>query len=344
VTAANSRYEAVVESAMFGWIVVLASYSAAAPPSDVGGAITGVVVNGSKQRAPVPGATVILRIDDGGALFVVAETTSDAQGRFRFDNLPVVSGSVYLPGANYQEIHYPGARVRLGERHPAADQRLIVYDTIADPSPLVATRHEIDIRAEAGVLVVTERIVVANRTRRSYVGLEAPTAESPTTFRLSLPSEFARVTFEKEFFGRQFHVNQGRLETGIPWTPGERELKFTYRLPFEGRYWSFRRPLDLPCDYVRVSVARDQIPDVASNLQKVSETDAAVVFEATGELLPAGYTIQVELGNLPVPWTTYARWGAFATLGVLVTGTTFLILRRRRVHTRVAAAQWRRAA
>jgi hypothetical protein len=329
---------------MFGWIVVLASYSAAVPPTDAVGTITGVVVNGSAQHTPVPGATVILRIDDGGSLFVVAETTADEQGRFRFDNLPVVGGSVYLPGANFQDIHYPGTRVRLSERQPAANQHLIVYDTIAEPSPLVATRHEIDIRAEAGVLVVTERIVVANRTRRSYVGSLLPAAESPTTLRLSLPSEFVRVTFEKEFFGRQFHVNQGQLETGIPWTPGERELKFTYRLPFEHRYWSFRRPLDLPCEYVRVSVAQDHIPDVAANLQKFSETDAAVVFEATGELLPAGYTIQVELGNLPVPWTSFARWGALAMLVVLVAGTTCLILRRRLILTRVAVAQRRLSA
>jgi hypothetical protein len=323
---------------MIAWAAAIGLFCAAAPTSGGGGSITGIVVNATDYQAPLPGVTVILRIDDQGPLIPVAEVKTDLSGRFRFDNLSALDGATYLPGANYKSVHYPGVRVRTLGQQPVPDQTIRVYEPIADPSPLLAGRHEIFVRAEAGVLAVTETIIVLNRTLRSYVGQATPDAEIVTTLRLSIPPEFEKVTFEKEFFGRQFHLKAGRLETQVPWTPGQRELKFTYRLPFQGRHWLFRRPLDLPCEHVRISVARDQIGEVVCNLPKASELNSdTIVFEASTKLLPAGHVVEVELRELPIPWNAFGRWGALATLLALVTGTTCLM--RRRVHSSSASAR-----
>jgi hypothetical protein len=277
-----------------------------------------------------------LRIDHHGSLVTVAETTTDDRGRFRFDDISTGDDSVCLPGANYKGIHYPGMRVRLDNPKSIADQTIVVYEPITQPSPLVATRHDLQLRADKEVLVVSESIIIANRTAHSYIGTEA---EDPVTLGLAVPAEFEKVTFDKEFFGRQFRVNNGRLETGIPWPPGVRELRFTYRLPMNGGKWRFQRPLDLPCELVRVSVGRNEIPMIKCNLPAASETNVdAVAFEAKGTL-PAGHPVKVELENMPMTWGVLARWTALGVLVSLVLTAACLAFRKCRVPERVGPEQ-----
>jgi hypothetical protein len=315
---------------MMNWVSIAFCCALAAPSPSHSGVIEGVVLNGSQHQSPVHGAVVVLRADHQGRLLPIAESVSDDEGRFRFEQLPVTGDLVCLPGANYQGVHYPGRRVSLDGRRPVPDQRIVVYETVADPSPLVAARHEIDIRLETGVLVATETIIVANRTLRSYVGSETAEGQPSVTLRLSIPSEFEKVTFEKEFFGRQFQLNNGNLETQIPWTPGQRELKFTYRLPFEHRQWLFRRALDLPTEHIRVTVG-GQTEDVTCNLLSARTLQGnAIVFDSEAAILPAGYTVELQIGDLPVSWTAYARWSALAALVLLLLGTCAFMFWRRR--------------
>jgi hypothetical protein len=184
------------------------------------------------------------------------------------------------------------------------------------------------------VLVVTETILVANNSRQSYVGKETEAGVPPVTLRLSIPSQFEKVTFAKEFFGRQFQLNNERLETRIPWTPGERELKFTYRLPLEHRHWLLRRPLDLPTEQIRLWVLGESV-DVTCNLTaSPTHQEDALLFESKGSLLPAGHTIEVQFGSLALSWIADARWWALGGLISLVSATSaFMWLRRRRPAT-----------
>ena len=296
---------------------------------DATGVIEGTVLNGSRAQSPVAGAKVVLRASHQGAWIATAETTTDDRGRFRFEQIPVSRDVIYLPGANHLEIHYPGQRVTIDGRHLVNEQRIVVYETVAD-SPLVAARHEIDLRPEVGVLVVTETIVIANRSMRSYMGSEAADGQPSATLRLSIPPQFDKVTFDKEFFGRQFQLSNERLETQIPWTPGQRELKFTYRLPLEHRHWLFCRPLDLATQQLRVKVSGEKIDDVTCSFPATRTVQAgAIVFDCEAALLSAGHTIELKFGDLPVPWTTHARWIAPAALVLLVLAT-------------FAAMSWRR--
>jgi hypothetical protein len=315
----------------------------ASPPSPAG-VIEGVVVNGSDHRSPVAGATVVLRAEHQGALISIGQTTTDNEGGFRFETPAAAQQMVFLPGANYQGIHYPGSRIRLQGEPSAANRQIVVYETIDQPNPLVASRHDIEIHVDAGALVVTESMVVANRTLRSYVGpgnvnTESGNEQSTVTLRLSIPPEFDKVTFAKEFFGRQFQLNGQSLETQIPWTPGSRELKFTYRLPVDRRDYRFRRVLDLPTERVRVTVSGDANDGTTCTLSEAELLyDGAKLFESNGRILPAGDAIELQLGRLPVLWTSYAGWVALAVLLLLVLATSVTVLRRLRSSEAVQAA------
>jgi hypothetical protein len=282
---------------------------------DDSGTIVGTVFNGSNEHAPVAGTGVILQVQQDGSFLPLAETTTDERGRFAFDGLPLSGDALYLVGATRDEVFHPGERVRLGPRHSAAEVNVIVFDALTDPSPLVARRHDIVIHMQSNFLNVIETILVSNPSSYCYVGGSGGTR--PVTLRLQIPSNFEKVTFDKEFYGRRFSLVDGVLMTTVPWPPGERELKFTYVLPIESRYFVWDRPLELPCPDVRMSVVGSDSKSISSNLPSTQTADGgSLIFEHQGDSLPAGHTIRLTFGRLPVRFSTYGRWMA---LGALVT-------------------------
>ncbi len=303
------------------------------------GTIRGTVVNATHDGQPVGDAEVVLRAKLDGQMVPVAQTTTDSAGNFEFSEVPVAAGVEYLPGANHHDIHYPGPRVRLSPTDPEANVQLSVCDSITAPNPLVIRRHDIVVCPVPGALSVTETIVVANPTRTCYIGRPTGKAGEPVTLRLHIPSDFERTTFDKEFFGRRFSLADGTLVTGIPWTPGEREVKFTYLLRNSKKQVLWQRPLDLPCQHVRLSVETKHPEEVACSLGSGKrdpnwptreDGTVRIVFESQGETLPAGEVLRLELGKLPVSWMANARWLALGALALAVSGGVFLSRRRGR--------------
>jgi hypothetical protein len=300
-------------------------------PSDGPGMIRGRVVNMSQGEAPCAGAEVILRVRIENEFAPVAQVLTEADGTYRFEGLPIGAEYLYLPGANYREIHYPGRRVGLTRGQPAAYVTLDVWETVAAPSPLVIRQHEIVIGTEPGAVHVVEAMLVDNPARATYVGLASSDDAPPVTMRLNVPSDFERITFEREKFGREFRVLDGRLVTGIPWTPGQHWLRFTYTLRPEAVRRGWQRPLDAACDSMRVRVKHPRPEEIACSLPSVAGgPPGEKVFESGADVLPAGHVIRVQLGHVPVPWSVYARWGALVVLAGLIAGTAVALRRSRR--------------
>jgi hypothetical protein len=307
-------------------------------PSEDPGVIRGRVVNMSQREAPCPQTEVILRAQVEGEFAPVAQTVTDADGNYRFEGLPVGSEYLYLPGANRAGIHYPGRRVGLTPGQPTAFVTLEVRDTVAEPSPLVVRQHEIVIGAEPGVVHVVEALLVDNPTTATYVGRAKSEGMLPVTLQLHIPCDFERVTFEKKQFGSQFQVSDGRLVTGIPWTPGRQWLRFTYTLRAEAIQGVWRRAMDAPCESLRVRVQRSGAEEISCDLPPVADgPPGEKVFQSRAGVLPAGHGIRVQLGNVPWPWSVYARWVALFLLAGLVTGVALVMRRQGHDETPPAA-------
>ena len=85
------------------------------------GIISGTAVNGTQFQSPLADAEIVLRATQEGAFVPIAQATTDALGRFKFDELPVDSSIIYLAGVNRAGVHYPGPRVRLESARPTAN-------------------------------------------------------------------------------------------------------------------------------------------------------------------------------------------------------------------------------
>ncbi len=309
-------------------LLLLAVASPAAPPQN--GSVQGTVVNLSGARPRACQTEVVLRILIDGKFAPFRIAKSDAQGRYRFDHLPVGADFKYLLGANCNDVLYPGPRLQLFDKLPDATATLAVYDAIAEPSPLRLARFCATIAVEAGLLRVTESLEIDNPSKRTYIG--KPHGKAPaTTLSLAIPKEFARITFDKEFFGRRFAVVDGRVSTGIPWTPGSEKIEYTYVLPNEQARRIWQRPLDLPCSDVEIRVHTTAPGDVTANLpQGKGANPGELVFQSRDAPLPAGHVLRVELGRLPLPWMAYARWAAIGLLAAAVAGVGAAMMRKKR--------------
>ena len=325
-------------------ILVLICLIPAGGPGIDGDMIHGVVVNGSRADAPVAGAEVFLQVWQDGDFMPLATTMADKNGRYSFESLPADVERLYLPGATRDGVFYPGPRLVLGPSRPHADARLVVHEAITEPNPLVALRHDIVVRPEPNLLNITESILVSNPSAFCYVG---PPRENDrtVTLRLSVPSNFEKVTFHKEFFGRRFVLANGSLVTNIPWPPGERELAFTYILPVTQERQLWERPLDLPSSHVSVRVVGADAKDAACNLgSAMIPGDGWFSFQSIGEVA-AGHVIRLEIGELQVPFMLYARWLALAILCGLITvaGMAAWVLRSSQVSSSGGGPHMKRA-
>jgi hypothetical protein len=319
------------------WLTIALLLSATAAAHD-GGVIEGVVVNASGDAAPLAKAEVVLRAGEDGFWMPVAQTVTDEAGRFVFHDLPVEQGLVYLPGVNRQGVHYPGPRVNLHSQRPTAHVRLSAFDAVAAPSPLMAQRHVIQLHVQAGVLEVCETLLVTNPSQTTYIG-KAQGDAPPVTLRICVPEGFERVTFDKEFHGRRFSIVDNRLVTSIPWPPGEQELKFTYRLPIDKHSQVFRRALDVPAALLQVRVAGKDADQASCNLPLVERQGGQGKTFQSDKPLPAGFSLEVACGRLPIPWMIYARCAAVAVLGVLVSVTVVSMrLRKKTLQAGSASA------
>lgn len=321
------------------FVAVLAALGYDSPPV---GSIRGQVVNASRDEVPVGGAEIVLRVMLEGQFVIAAEGAADADGYFVFDNLPADPNYIYLPGANHQGVHYPSTRVRLSPRQPHAQVKVPIHETVREPNPLVLRRHEITIDSASDAVRVREKLVIDNDSQRTYVGQPAHEGGRAATLRLAIPANFRRVTFEQEFYGRQFTLIDQQLVTDIPWTPGQRELTFSYVLPNEDRNRVWQRRLDLPCQQLRIEVRTDAPEQVSANLGVTPiHTEHGLLLESTGETLPAGHLLRVQLEAAPFSLASHGRWLALTLLLGLVGITGYRWVRGHRA-TRMAESEVKR--
>jgi hypothetical protein len=303
--------------------------------SEPAGTIEGIVVNGSRNDEPIGDADVLLRAGRDNHLEPIGLTKADPAGQFVF-RVPLDSHLAFVAGADRDGIHYPANRFQLNDRHSIHRVTIRVFDAVDSPSPLRASRHEIDVNADQNVMTVRETLVIKNDSLNTYVG-ERVGGETPVTLRLRVPPNFDRVTFAKEFYGRRFRIVDHQLLTDIPWPPGERELSFTYRLPVDASGEQFRRALDVPCDQVIVRILGSSSKHVTCNLACAERSADGAVFAAKNKQLAPDFVIEAQIAAPSFPWMQCLRWGSLVLLFTLVLVTA--LTRKRRLRRAIVRGQ-----
>jgi hypothetical protein len=225
--------------------LALAFAPAAVRAADAG-AITGQVVakNGATGIAGTP-ITLEISTADGGAPDEHTAKAGD-DGSFRFDNIPMPAGAVYLlkvvfDGGNYfQEVQFDSGATT------AAAPAITVYPATRDARAISFQRFNTIISTvdQNGAQII-ETGSYHNGARQAYVGPGAQNGQDATTLRFGLPQDAAALQ-PAQGLNRDTLVQIDEpplfgfaMLDAIP--PGDQQFAYLYRLAAPGNTITFNR-------------------------------------------------------------------------------------------------------
>ena len=191
------------------------------------GTVTGVVRNGTNGK-PAAGVDVILLQLQGG-MQAVANTKTDSEGRFHFDNptlgtAPMLLRAVYR-GVNYHEPVPPGKT--------AVDVQ--IFDPTDKPSAFSVTAHAVILQPNGAELLVGEEYSIQNKTQPPVAFYKA---DGSFVFNVPTGADFGQAA---AWGSSGMPVVQGTIDKGkgeeaiaFAFRPGESGVRLSYKMPYSG--------------------------------------------------------------------------------------------------------------
>jgi hypothetical protein len=223
----NSRATRRRSSAALALLLLV--IAAAAATTATAGTLNGTVKNGTTGQVAA-GADVIL-IQLQGGMQPVANTKTDAQGQFHFDNPQLGTGPmlvrVVYKGVNYHEPITPGKMTATIE----------VFEPTNDPKSFNVANHAIILQPNGADLMVGEEYMIANKTQPPLAFYRAD-----GSFDFTLP-DGADFNQASAWGASGMPVVQGTIDKGknkmaiaFPFRPGESGVRLSYKVPYAGNH------------------------------------------------------------------------------------------------------------
>ncbi len=220
----------------------LLPFSASAHARVNNGHISGQLLDGTKNNAPLVGQQVTLQQAQGANARDLSTVATDAHGNYSFANLVTDKTISYVVYSRYQGAQYISDVVTLESK---VEQRtnLTVYESTASTAKIAIVQstilmHQPD--AQKGTMSVSEIFSFRNLDSRTYVGSFDTSKGKPNALRFSLPGNARNVTLGKGFDG--YHTLQVDLgfATDAALPPGATQFSFSYLIPYNAVAYDFR--------------------------------------------------------------------------------------------------------
>lgn len=215
--------------AVLGLALALGSALPAAAQEE--GVISGRVTNQSTS-SPAAGAAITLSgADEDGSGRIRRRTTTDEDGRYRFEDLPSDADWLYVLDARFDGGLFPGRPFSFprGEE-PSLQTTVKVWDTTSDPNSVLITRDAMFVLPGDDGVGIIESVTVLNQTHLAYVG-----RGEKSTFGFGLPTGATDVGIQDASFDvPQLVETDFGFGITVALPPGESTFTYSYRVPEEG--------------------------------------------------------------------------------------------------------------
>ena len=266
------------------------------PPRTVMGRVVRPVVGGRPPR-PVSGVQVVLhRIGTDGA-GPLDSLRTDRDGRYRFRYRRTGSDdAMYIVSAEHDGIAYFASALR-DEDVSGDDAEIVVFDTTSAPLPIqVNARHVVVSSALEGERQVLEIYELANDTLLTLVPGERERAVwtavvPPSAHDFAVPADLGIAQ-------SSLRLVDGRVLLFAPFTPGIRQIAFSYRIPVDS--FPLRLPLERPTRSLEVMLEEPTASASAPGLAAAESVsvDSRSFRRFMGSELPASAVLTIDA---PVP-------------------------------------------
>lgn len=275
----------LARTALFWLLALLATRVAAA------GTLTGVVRNGT-TGIPAAGVDVVL-LQLSGGMEAVANTKTDAQGRYRFEN-PGIGQRPFLVRAVYRGVNFHQSVP------PGRDTSDIeVFEPTADASVLGVTSRWIVLQPNGLMLLVGEEYAVQNQSKPP-----AAYFKSEGNFEFQIP-EGGELTQVSAWGPSGMPVVQGTIDRGnrryaiaFAIRPGESGVRLSYQVPYPSNQATLR--VISPYAVGRVLVIAPPTMQVSSPGFQPAGTEQGWSVYAR-EAVPAGARFEISVSGTAPP-------------------------------------------
>jgi hypothetical protein len=271
--------------------VVLAALVAASGVANAG-TMQGRVVNATTGK-PAASVEVIL-IQLQGSMQPVANTKTNAQGEFTFDNpgigaQPMLVRAVYR-GVNFHQPLPPGK----------SSVQVDVYDLSADVKSINVPSHLVIFQPNGSTLTVAEQFLVRNETKPPMAFFRAD-----GNFQVTLP-EKATLRQIAASGPSGMPVVQAPIELGknkyavaFAFRPGDNEVRLAYEVPYSGDAATVKISPSYGESRV-ILVAPPGMTVTADHLQLAGQEQGMNLYEHSFSGAPAAFTVSLS-GTAPPP-------------------------------------------
>ncbi len=304
-----------------GTLALLLSLLLLLPVPARAGSVAGSVIDRTADE-PVAGAQVVLFVSGSGSL--IAEATSDEQGRFRFED---VGPGEYAIGVTHLEVPYVERQIRVTEASPDATADLHVYQTTTSDEEVSIRADHLLLRSSEDAVEVTEFVVFYNAGDRSYLGEASPASPTGHGLTLPLPEGYSELGASPGLQERIFSRSGSSFRLALPLPPGPTQISFAYRVPYGPFGARLDRRFTMAVQSVNVAVPNEGSWEVHS--EDLGRTSIADLGErsfivAAGGPFPEGREIEARVtaggtlgGGLPTGRAASALGGVLlAALGL----------------------------
>ena len=305
--------------------------SVATAPRAVAGRVVRPVAGRAEEPRPVPGVQVVLhRIGaDGAGPLDSLRTGRDGRYAFRYRRSGAAE-AVYIVSAEHDGIAYFAAALR-DEIVSGDDAEIVVFDTTSAPLPIaVRARHVVLSAALEGERQVLEIYELSNDTLFTLV----PGARERAVWTAIVPApahDFA-VPADLGIAQTSLQLVDGRVLLFAPFTPGIRQVAFSYRIPVD----SF--PLRMPIE--RATLALEVMleePAASALAPGLAETDPVSVEGRTFRRFVASDVPENAVLVIDAPAAPPASRALPIAITLIAIGTVMLLVLARSFTRRGAA-------
>jgi len=257
------------------------------------GTVHGTVKNGTTGR-PAPGVAVML-IQLQGGMQPVANTQSDAQGQFTFDNpslgaQPMLVRAVYR-GINFHQPVPPGK----------SDVEVAVYEPTKDPKAIAVTTRVVFFQPNGTTLIVGEEYSLQNDTKPPEAYFRAD-----GNFEFSVPegAQLQQVAASgpagMPVVQAPIDKTKGHFAIAYAFRPGENTVRYSYEIPYPNNTATVKIPPSAYAARRLLVVAPPSVQIAGEGLQAGGQEQGMAIYGR--ENLAANTTLAVNVsGTSPPP-------------------------------------------
>jgi hypothetical protein len=257
------------------------------------GTVHGTVKNGTTGK-PAPGVTVML-IQLQGGMQPVANTQSDAQGQFTFDNpglgaQPMLVRAVYR-GINFHQPVPPGK----------SDVEVAVYEPTKDAKAIAVTTRVVFFQPNGTTLIVGEEYSLQNDTKPPEAYFRAD-----GNFEFSVPenAQLQQIAASgpagMPVVQAPIDKSKGHFAIAYAFRPGENTVRYSYEIPYPNNTAAIKIPASAYAARRLLVVAPPSVQIAGEGLQAGGQEQGMAIYGR--ENLAANTTLAVNIsGSAPPP-------------------------------------------